>query len=166
MFSMLSRRSICPSSLQTRPYYTILPLSSRSAFARRVTIIVNSLLESWEHQQLLMLPDRQGLSNSSTQQREKLRDVEKQAGTFLALVLDSREARRAARRLEGRDAQLFVDAVQDVLNRGTLQNAAYRSKARQLMQKVSEAVEHLPSFPFHQRCERSRRVSNIRWRVR
>jgi hypothetical protein len=75
---------------------------------------INSLLESWEQQQLLMLPDRQGLSNSSTRQRKELRDVETQMGTFLVLVLDSEDARRAARRLEGRDAQFFVDAVQDV----------------------------------------------------
>ncbi|KAJ7690912.1 hypothetical protein B0H14DRAFT_2194810, partial [Mycena olivaceomarginata] len=58
------------------------------------------------------------------------------------------DARLAAQQLEGSNAQSFIDAVQDVLDRGRLPDANYRSKARQLMQKVSEAVEQLPSCLF------------------
>ncbi|KAJ7748299.1 hypothetical protein DFH07DRAFT_696821, partial [Mycena maculata] len=35
-----------------------------------------------------------------------------------------------------------------VLDRGSLQNAQYRSKARRLMQKLSETLEQLPSSLF------------------
>ncbi|KAF8189992.1 hypothetical protein K438DRAFT_1536533, partial [Mycena galopus ATCC 62051] len=56
--------------------------------------------------------------------------------------------RHAASRLDGSNAQSLIDAIQDVLNRGTLPDARSRSKARQLMQKVSETGEQLPSSLF------------------
>ncbi|KAJ7859647.1 hypothetical protein B0H14DRAFT_2192403, partial [Mycena olivaceomarginata] len=58
------------------------------------------------------------------------------------------DARCAAQELEGSSAQLFVDAIQNVLDWGTLPDASSRAKARQLMRKVAEAGEQLPSSLF------------------
>ncbi|KAJ7797088.1 kinase-like domain-containing protein [Mycena olivaceomarginata] len=63
-------------------------------------------------------------------------------------ILDSQDARHAAQELEGSSAQSFVDAIQNVLDWGTLPDARSRAKARQLMQKVAEAGEQLPSSLF------------------
>ncbi|KAJ6566792.1 kinase-like domain-containing protein [Mycena capillaripes] len=96
---------------------------------------------------MIMLPDvNSGLSPDEL--RESLEDVEAQINTFLTHILNSGDAKRAAKRLEGGNAQSFIDAIQDVLDRGTLPNAHSRSKARRLMQKVSEAHEQLPSSIF------------------
>ncbi|KAJ6486723.1 hypothetical protein C8R45DRAFT_869313, partial [Mycena sanguinolenta] len=113
---------------------------------------IDSLLASWERRRPLlsmtMLPDadRQGLS--SAQVRQRLEDVEAHISALLIHIIDSREARRAAQRLEGDRAQSFVDAIQDALDRGTLPDSTSRSKARHLMRKVSEAGEQLPSSLF------------------
>ncbi|KAF7324409.1 Kinase-like protein [Mycena sanguinolenta] len=84
----------------------------------------------------------------STKVRERLRDVEAHIGRLLIQILDSRDARRAAELLSTDRAQSFVDAIQDALDRGTLPDSTSRSKARKLMQEVSEAVEQLPSSLF------------------
>ncbi|KAJ7459288.1 hypothetical protein FB451DRAFT_1046147 [Mycena latifolia] len=63
-------------------------------------------------------------------------------------ILDSGYARKAVRRLEGRNAQIFLDAVQDVLDRGSLPTAKSCSKARKLMRQLAEKREQLPSSLF------------------
>ncbi|KAF7336032.1 Kinase-like protein [Mycena sanguinolenta] len=125
--------------------------SSEGAFWQTETYI-NGLLASWERRRPLLsmmtVPDadRQGLS--AAQVRQRLEDIEAQISTLLIEILNSRDARRAAEQLEAECAQSFVDAVQDVLDRGALPKSSSRSKARKLMQKVSEAVEQLPSSLF------------------
>ncbi|KAF7336079.1 Kinase-like protein [Mycena sanguinolenta] len=113
---------------------------------------IDDLLASWERRRPLLsmttLPDadRQGLSTA--QVRQRLGVIEAQISTRLVKILNSRDARRAAEQLEGERAQSFVDAIQEALDRGALPDSSSRSKARKLMQKVSEAVEQLPSSLF------------------
>ncbi|KAJ7336465.1 kinase-like domain-containing protein [Mycena albidolilacea] len=104
---------------------------------------LENLLASWERRCLLSTvvapeEDRQGL----------LKVAEAQITTFLTHILDSRTARLVAQELEESSAQLFVDAIQNVLDWGTLPDAKSRAKARKLMQKVVEAGEQLPSSLF------------------
>ncbi|KAJ6538341.1 kinase-like domain-containing protein [Mycena vulgaris] len=133
---------------------------------------INNLLASWEHRgrllSMVMLPDAGGRELSAVELRKNLEDIEAQIGTFLTHILTSRDARHAARHLQQRNAQSFIDAIQDVcfcvaitvilksltlhnsqvLDRGTLPNASSRSKARRLMRKMSEAHDQLPSSLF------------------
>ncbi|KAJ7802403.1 hypothetical protein B0H14DRAFT_1660481 [Mycena olivaceomarginata] len=104
---------------------------------------LENLLASWERRSLLSTvvapeEDRQRL----------LKAAEAQITTFLTHILDSRAARRAAQELEQSSAQSFVDAIQNVLDWGTLPDANSRAKARKLMQKVAESGEQLPSSLF------------------
>ncbi|KAJ6486735.1 kinase-like domain-containing protein [Mycena sanguinolenta] len=111
---------------------------------------VNDLLRTWERRgpllSMLMADSNEG--RFSDELREDLENIEAQIGMFLTLILQSGDARREARQLTGSNAQSLIDAIQDVLNRGTLPDAASRSKARQLLQKVSEAGQQLPSSLF------------------
>ncbi|KAJ6486733.1 hypothetical protein C8R45DRAFT_995676 [Mycena sanguinolenta] len=110
---------------------------------------VNNLLATWERRKpllsMLMIADsnRQGRDL-----RKDLDNIESQIGRLLTHILESQGARRAARQLEGSDALSLIDAIQDVLDRGTLPDATLRSKARKLLHKVSEAQEQLPSSLF------------------
>ncbi|KAJ7483795.1 hypothetical protein B0H11DRAFT_1687233, partial [Mycena galericulata] len=61
---------------------------------------------------------------------------------------DSRDARRAVINLQGQKAQSFLDAVQNLLDRGSLSNATYNAKARKLIQRLSEARNQLPVSLF------------------
>ncbi|KAJ6486720.1 hypothetical protein C8R45DRAFT_266801 [Mycena sanguinolenta] len=131
---------------------TVSTQSSENPVSWQTKAYIDGLLASWERRRpllsMIMLPDtgRRGLP--SAQVRERLEDVEAQITALLIHIIDSREAKRAAQRLEGDRAQSFVDAIQDALDRVTLPDSKSRSKARQLMQKVSEAREQLPSSLF------------------
>ncbi|KAF7336034.1 Non-specific serine/threonine protein kinase [Mycena sanguinolenta] len=112
---------------------------------------IDSLLASWERRRALLSisvseASRQGISSDEV--RRGLGDVEAQISTLLIHILSSQEAKRAAQRLGHDRAQCFVDAIQDALDRGTLPDSSSRSKARKLIQNVSEAVEQLPSTLF------------------
>ncbi|KAF7349166.1 Kinase-like protein [Mycena sanguinolenta] len=111
---------------------------------------IESLLTSWERcvslRSMTMLSEAG--HHGPTQVRKRLGDIEAQIGTLLIQILDSRAARRAAEQLESDRAQHFVDAIQDALDRGTIPDSSSRSKARHLIQKVSEAREQLPSSLF------------------
>ncbi|KAF7336057.1 Kinase-like protein [Mycena sanguinolenta] len=113
---------------------------------------IDSLLASWERRRPLLsmttLPVADRRELSADQVRQRLGDVEAQIDTLLIRIIGSREDRRAARRLESDRAQSFVDAIQDALDRGTLPDSRSRSKARHLIQKVSEAGGQLPSSLF------------------
>ncbi|KAJ6486734.1 hypothetical protein C8R45DRAFT_995684 [Mycena sanguinolenta] len=108
---------------------------------------VNNLLATWERRKpllsMLMVADsnRQG-----HELRKDLDNIESQIGRLLTHILEFRDAGQAARQLEGSDALSLIDAIQDVLDRGTLPDATLRSKARKLLHKVSEA--QLPSSLF------------------
>ncbi|KAJ7828544.1 kinase-like domain-containing protein [Mycena olivaceomarginata] len=82
-----------------------------------------------------------------TDLRAMLTACEERISASLIAVLHSRDAKRAALLLEGARAQSFLDAVQDVLDRGAL-NAAYASQAWRLIIRLSEAREQLPSSLF------------------
>ncbi|KAF7348451.1 Kinase-like protein [Mycena venus] len=126
------------------------PEAHRPPADRSASDDINSLIACWERRlpllSMITLPDSD--PERPSQLRLDLEEVEAQIGTFLTRIIFSRRARRAARRLEGGDAQYLVDAIHDVLNRGTLPDAKSRSKARQLMQKLFEAGEQLPSSLF------------------
>ncbi|KAF7336043.1 Kinase-like protein [Mycena sanguinolenta] len=112
---------------------------------------VDDLLATWERRRLLLSllmadSNRQGLFSNELQ--KELETIEAQIGTILTLILKSQDARREARQLTGNNAQALIDAIQDVLSRGTLWDAASRSQALRLLQKVSEAEEKLPSSLF------------------
>ncbi|KAJ7616201.1 kinase-like domain-containing protein [Mycena polygramma] len=73
---------------------------------------------------------------------------ERQLSVYLGHILDSKEARHAAVLLQGPHAQSFLDALQHILNCGSLPTATYTTKARRLMQKLSEAQDQLPTALF------------------
>ncbi|KAF7336071.1 Rho GTPase activator [Mycena sanguinolenta] len=126
--------------------------ASKTPEDRHAQGYVNNLLATWERRKPLLSmlivagSDRQGLS--SHELRKDLDNIESQIGRFLTHILESQDATRAARQLEGNDALSLIDAIQDVLDRGTLPDAPLRSKARKLLQKVSEAQERLPTSLF------------------
>ncbi|KAJ7760007.1 kinase-like domain-containing protein [Mycena metata] len=66
----------------------------------------------------------------------------------LTYILKSWDARRAVVNLRGSDAQMFLDACQDLLDRGSLPDALSCSKARKLMRKLSIACDQLPASLF------------------
>ncbi|KAF7348455.1 ENTH domain-containing protein [Mycena venus] len=110
---------------------------------------INGLLASWERRRpLLEMTKMDYPILSSAELHEKLEYVEAQIGTFLIHILNSQDDWCAAQRLQASDAQSFIDAVQDVLDRGMLPDAKCRSKARRLVQKISEAGEQLPTSLF------------------
>ncbi|KAJ7938169.1 kinase-like domain-containing protein [Mycena leptocephala] len=80
--------------------------------------------------------------------RDALQACEQRLCASLLVVLGSRDAKRAVLLLEGGRAQSFLDAVQGLLDRGSLPNADYVSKARRLIIRLSEARDQLPSSLF------------------
>ncbi|KAJ7029581.1 kinase-like domain-containing protein [Mycena alexandri] len=64
------------------------------------------------------------------------------------MVLDSPVATRAVMDLSLFEAQLFLDSVQDVLNRRTLPTPWHATKARKLLIKLSKKSDQLPTSFF------------------
>ncbi|KAF7336040.1 Kinase-like protein [Mycena sanguinolenta] len=135
--------------------HSVLSLESQSKACeapddRHAQGYVNDLLTAWEHRRSLlsMMAGSNREGRFPDEQRKELEDIEAQIGTTLIFILESPDARREARAFTGNDAQTLIDVIQDVLNRGTLPDAASRSQARKLLQKVSEAQEQLPSSLF------------------
>ncbi|KAF7349828.1 Kinase-like protein [Mycena venus] len=104
---------------------------------------INGLLIAWESRETVS-----SQSSQSSDRDEALEEFETQITSFLAHILDSRDARRAVLLLQGENAQAFLDAVQHVLDRGSLPTAMYTTTARRLMQKLSEAHDQLPTSLF------------------
>ncbi|KAJ6564022.1 hypothetical protein B0H19DRAFT_907663, partial [Mycena capillaripes] len=77
--------------------------------------------------------------------REVLRSCEPDICSWLLIVLGSRDARLAVLRLEGDHAQSFLDAVQDVVDRGLLSSVEHISQARGLILGLCAACDQLPS---------------------
>ncbi|KAJ7682929.1 hypothetical protein B0H17DRAFT_52384 [Mycena rosella] len=88
----------------------------------------------------------QGLSTSD--RRNALDACYQRICTSLLTVLDSRDTKRAVLLLEGDRAQSFLDAIQDVLDKGSLPSARHTSQARRLILRLSEAHDQLPSSLF------------------
>ncbi|KAK7038628.1 kinase-like domain-containing protein, partial [Favolaschia claudopus] len=66
----------------------------------------------------------------------------------LTRILDSTDARHAALRLPSEKVQTFLDAVQHVLNCGSLPRPVYNNMARTLLQKICAAHDQLPKSLF------------------
>ncbi|KAJ6542652.1 hypothetical protein B0H19DRAFT_893764, partial [Mycena capillaripes] len=77
-----------------------------------------------------------------------LRSCEQHICTLLLTIIGSRDAKNAVLLLEGARAQAFLDAVQDVLDRGSLPSAKHTSQALRLIIRLSEARDQLPSSLF------------------
>ncbi|KAJ6542648.1 kinase-like domain-containing protein [Mycena capillaripes] len=104
---------------------------------------VNALLYYHEQRAAVLA---QGLSVSDLQ--DALRSCEQCICASLLSILGSRDAKHAVMLLEGARAQAFLDAVQDVLDRGSLPSAEHTSQARRLIIRLSEARDQLPSSLF------------------
>ncbi|KAJ6502738.1 kinase-like domain-containing protein [Mycena vitilis] len=104
---------------------------------------IRGLLAIWNSRESLSAAASQSFGHE-----EALERFESQICGYLTHILDSRDARHAAVLLQGRHAQCFLDAVQDVLNRGSLPTASYTTMARRLMHKLSEAHDQLPTSLF------------------
>ncbi|KAF7338786.1 Kinase-like protein [Mycena sanguinolenta] len=105
--------------------------------------VVEDLLASWGGRQHLLSAEMTGLSSE-----ENLDDLERQICACIQNILNSREARHNVRQLQGADAQSCLDAIQHVLNQGSLPAATYRGQARRLITQLSEAQDQLPSSLF------------------
>ncbi|KAJ6542649.1 kinase-like domain-containing protein [Mycena capillaripes] len=77
-----------------------------------------------------------------------LRACHERICTSLLSILGSRDAKHSVLLLQGTRAQAFLDAVQDVLDRGSLPSAEHTSQARRLIIRLSQACDQLPSSLF------------------
>ncbi|KAK7038630.1 kinase-like domain-containing protein [Favolaschia claudopus] len=96
----------------------------------------------WENRASLASRDR------FAEQGSRYEDFEDRMALCLENIIASWETRHAALRLKRENTQAFLDAVQHVLKRGTLPNAAYANIACKLMQRISEAHDQLPMSLF------------------
>ncbi|KAJ7147360.1 kinase-like domain-containing protein [Mycena filopes] len=80
--------------------------------------------------------------------REALQTCERRICSSLLAILSSRDAKNAVMLLKGPRAQAFLDAVQAVLDRGSLPSAERTSQARRLIIRLSEARDQLPTSLF------------------
>ncbi|KAJ6529604.1 hypothetical protein B0H19DRAFT_1274002 [Mycena capillaripes] len=111
---------------------------------------IGGLLESWERRQLSlsMRLDPQSRHASSLPFQYSSEQIEEQITKRLIAILDSKDDMRAVGQLRSRDIQSLLDAIQEVLNRGSLPSSDYRSRALRLRRKLSEAHDQLPSSLF------------------
>ncbi|KAJ7463488.1 hypothetical protein B0H11DRAFT_1663813, partial [Mycena galericulata] len=79
--------------------------------------------------------------------RDALRSCEQLICTSLQAVLGSRKSKAAVLMLEADRAQSFLDAVQDVIDRGSL-SIPHTSQARRLVVRLSAESDQLPSSLF------------------
>ncbi|KAJ6526554.1 hypothetical protein DFH09DRAFT_1045971 [Mycena vulgaris] len=129
------------SAAQTKPINN-LP-DDTSATSRDSTSPVDIILYNHEQRASLL---KQGLSPVDL--RNALQACYQHIYTALLTVVDSRDIKHAVLLLEGDRAQSFLDAVQDVLDKGSLPSAQLTSQARRLIQRLSEACDKLPSSLF------------------
>ncbi|KAF7326875.1 Kinase-like protein [Mycena venus] len=80
--------------------------------------------------------------------RKALREDEERLALTLVTIVNSESDRAAVLRLDGDDAQHFLDSVQNTLDRGLFPERELNSKARRLILKLSEACDRLPSSLF------------------
>ncbi|KAJ7479826.1 hypothetical protein FB451DRAFT_1239931 [Mycena latifolia] len=85
---------------------------------------------------------------ASTSRPSESNSLERRITEYLVHILDSPEARALVRKLEGRDAQIFLDAAHDMLDRGSLSEPMHCSTTRRLMRKLAETSEKLPTSLF------------------
>ncbi|KAF7369323.1 hypothetical protein MVEN_00260600 [Mycena venus] len=104
---------------------------------------INALLTTWQSRNALS-----SQSSQSSEYEETLENVEAKISRYVTHILDSSDSRDAALLLQGHDAEYFLDALQNVVDRGTLPSAAYTATARRLMRKLLKAHNYLPSSLF------------------
>ncbi|KAJ6573535.1 kinase-like domain-containing protein [Mycena vulgaris] len=104
---------------------------------------VDSILSNHEQRAALL---KQGLP--SFKLRNALQLCYERICTSLLTLLGSHNSKQAVLSLGGARAQSFLDAVQDVLDKGSLPSARHTSQARRLILKLSEACDQLPSSLF------------------
>ncbi|KAK7000664.1 kinase-like domain-containing protein, partial [Favolaschia claudopus] len=103
---------------------------------------IRNFMALWEDRQSLIL------QNGPSQQGSRHQEFGAQMASSLENILDSRETRHAALRLDGENVQVFLDAIQHVLQCGSLPTATYANTARKLMQRIAEAHDQLPTSLF------------------
>ncbi|KAJ6526557.1 hypothetical protein DFH09DRAFT_1187479 [Mycena vulgaris] len=130
-----------PSAAQTK--HIINSPDDTSATPRDSTSPVDIILYNHEQRASLL---KQGLSPVDL--RNALQACYQHIYSALLTVLDSRDTKHMVLLLEGDRAQSFLDAVQDVLDKGSLPSAQHTSQARRLIVRLSEACDKLPSSLF------------------
>ncbi|KAJ7157387.1 kinase-like domain-containing protein [Mycena filopes] len=80
--------------------------------------------------------------------REALRQDEERLAEHIVRILNSDSDAAAVQNLEGDSAQIFLDVLQNTLDRGLLLGKEHNSKARRMILKLSEACDRLPSALF------------------
>ncbi|KAJ6542671.1 kinase-like domain-containing protein, partial [Mycena capillaripes] len=88
-----------------------------------------------------------GLAND-TKLRAALRTEEERIATFLVSIFNSKSAEDAMLRLEGDQAQSFLDVVQETLDKGFLLGHEHSQMVHCMIRKLSESCDRLPSSLF------------------
>ncbi|KAJ7113128.1 kinase-like domain-containing protein [Mycena epipterygia] len=105
--------------------------------------LVGAFLHNQERRTALF---SQGLS--STDLRDALQSCEQLICSSLLAILAFPDSKREVLQIDRDRIQSFMDAVQDVIDRGSLSNAADMAQARRLIVRLSEASDQLPSSLF------------------
>ncbi|THU90607.1 kinase-like protein, partial [Dendrothele bispora CBS 962.96] len=110
--------------------------------------LVSSLVHSSEYKtRLLKVASDLNISEDPAI-RKALQEDENEIAEILHLVSLSEVSRHAVLALEGDDAQKFLNAVQDVLDKGHLLSPKEGARARQLLVRLSERCDKLPTSLF------------------
>ncbi|KAJ6581547.1 kinase-like domain-containing protein [Mycena capillaripes] len=96
---------------------------------------------------LLKISEVLGVSNER-RLRDALQKDEAEIARLFKLVASTDIHKKAILRLKGGSAQHCVDLIQNVLDKGSLQDPGFTLKARRLLVKLSEASDTLPSSLF------------------
>ncbi|KAJ7107521.1 hypothetical protein C8R44DRAFT_637396 [Mycena epipterygia] len=92
------------------------------------------------------MPDRDGRVLLSP--GERLEDLQAHICACVINILDAGDSRHQVRRLQGSDAQSCLDAIQHILDQGSIPTTKARGQARRLIRQLSEAQDQLPSSLF------------------
>ncbi|KAJ6542587.1 kinase-like domain-containing protein, partial [Mycena capillaripes] len=110
--------------------------------------VVNGIVGSLEcRKTLLELVSDIGLANDPKVRAALHTDGERIA-KLLVWIFNSKFAEEAVLRLEGDSAQAFLDVVQSTLDRGFLIAQEHGRMAREIIRKLSESCDRLPSALF------------------
>ncbi|KAG7091225.1 hypothetical protein E1B28_010276 [Marasmius oreades] len=116
---------------------------------------VSSLLQSRDYRaNLLQVASALDISEDA-RIREALQKDEHEIAGLLDAISHSEVSKAAVLRLEGEDAQKFLDVVQDVLDKAYLLNQDDNARARRLLVKLSETCDKLPLSLFIKGVERA-----------
>ncbi|KAK7046643.1 kinase-like domain-containing protein [Favolaschia claudopus] len=113
---------------------------------QRFALTIRCLLGSWKLRQDLLLVSGDQISKVKHVIEQVESQIVEQFTDFLDC--DSEGASSVANGLKRKHSQTFINIIHEVLNWGTLPDAALRRKGRRLLQKVTQAQEQLPSSLF------------------